>query len=275
MDNDSIFGRYTDKEEGNKSPTLTCRVSKETKKLFEAHAKSKFGNVSNGLREILFDYMSQYPFRRQILNVGEINIFVPVFNDDGAIYLPYDFHVDLFDFLPHDLEDINDVFVSDYHVESYVGVDSSDYPVGDIYHDVAHWIDKESDYNLDEGVIIGCNINNYLDKNIDGMYRGIEEIDNFHRGLSIFKFEEKYYYIILDFEINRRDEVIMPTPPYLVSNEEAYKMAIECDNIELANFIDNLNEGISNIEKDKQGLINKKEYHLHQIKKIDEKLSKL
>lgn len=64
MSKKSIFGRFIEMEGGG-TTTLCCRISEETKKIFETHAKSKYGDVNTGLKKILFSYMSQYPFRRQ------------------------------------------------------------------------------------------------------------------------------------------------------------------------------------------------------------------
>ena len=278
--NISIFGRFKNNEDG-KTSSLSCRVSKETRDLFKAHAESKFGDVSTGLKEILFDYMSQYPFKRQTFIGVEFNIFVPIFKErDDYDFLPFDVESVYSDiYVPEwkDVGNLNEIIysVNDYREFNPPNDWDHEFEI-DKYEELVHWLRKDSNFTIEDGIIIHGNLNNVLDKKIDGTYKAIKESDNFHEGLVIFEFEEKYHYIIFRFEvIKNKGYIDFTTYASLVSNEEAYEKAIESDNIELANFIDNLNEGTSNIEKNKQALINKKEYLINQIKEIDEKLSKL
>ena len=126
----------------------------------------------------------------------------------------------------------------------------------EIYDDMNQWINKHSSFNLDEGIVICGFLNNYLDKNINGIYRANEESDNYHEGLFIFEFEEKYYYIIFSFKADDDGYGVYPFSFYgwLASKKNAYKKAFECGNFELANLIDDLNEGTFHIEKDKKNI---------------------
>ena len=275
MSKESIFERFTEKE-GEETTTLSCRVTKETRKIFEAHAKSKYGSVTTGLKRILFDYMSQYPFRRQIVNIP-VNIFIPLLEmkDNEMRMLPTDTRY--YEIVPLYFE-----YASEYSIDfNSINCIVSDYREftpstefeEDTYYDFDGWLYKKFGYNLGDGLVVSGFLNNYLDKYIDGVYKDNEFMDNSHEGLFIFEFEEEYYYICFRFTLEDKydDDVYA----HLVSNEEAYKMAIECDNIELAKFIDSLNEGTSNIDGNIKLLEDKKKSLQHQIEEIDDKLSKL
>ena len=169
---------------------------------------------------------------------------------------------------PNDI--MQHVFVNDY-------IDfNSTYDIEkEIYDDMNQWINKHFSFNLNDGIVIGGFLNN-LDKNINGIYRANEESDNYHEGLFIFEFEEKYYYIIFSFKADDKGYGAYPFSFYgwLVSKEKAYKKAFKRDNFELANLIDDLNEGTFPIDKDKKTLEDKRERLIHQLKEIDAKLSK-
>ena len=272
MSKESIFGRFTDKK-GGKTASLCCRVSEETRKLFEAHAKAKYGDMATGLKEILFDYMSQYPFRRQTFFI-DVNIFVPIFkNDNYKGKLPYDMNIDLFSFPPKDFDDIGNVLVLDS--KDYTDWKSDSF-LRDTYDDVNYWIEQETDYSLDDGVVISGFLNNYLDTQVDGLYRAFpnyENTDNAHRGLFIFELMGVYCYIVFEFSIDEFNNVHV----FLVesiSDVSASNLAIECGNIELLNFIDSLHKGTSDIEIANEVLLKEREELLKQIAKINWKLYK-
>ena len=275
MSKESIFGEFKDKE-GGKTASLSCRVSEETRKLFEAHAKLNYGDMATGLKLILFDYMSRYAFRRQIVNIP-VNIFIPLveMEDNEGRMLPCDTRIKIITNFEWTIEHCSNLNSTNCSVTDYRGFTPSNEYEKDEYDKLSHWLHKESDYTLDDGIIITEFLNNYLDKNIDGIYRCIDNLENYHKGLFIFEFEGEYYYITTFFGAWDEPELSDTPACYLISNEEAYEKAFECGNFELAKFIDSLNEGTSNIEKDKEALEDKKEKLIHQLKEIDEKLTKL
>ena len=269
-----IFGRF---EDDKKEKTLSFRVSKETHDLFETHAKSQYGDVSNALKEIFLDYMSSFAFRRQSFN-KIIRIFVPLFADEDDVdspFLPFDdFHI--MGFLNPDridMLDLNTIKIPNQFVRDYRNYDISNEMREDEYNDLSHWIHKSSHYDLEDGIVIDWVPNNYLDKNIDGIYGEYEKDKTNHLGLLIFEWDGEYYYILVPFHVDDSYNIKLLSP-YMVSNEVAFKNAMDCGNLELAKYIDSFNEGTSNIEHDKQLLRDKRENLLHQLDEIDEKLSR-
>ena len=143
-----IFGKYVDNE---KETTMSFRVSKETKELFETHANAIYGGTSNGLKEIFLDYMSQYAFRRQSLKEF-VRIFVPFCENEEDLekhgFLPYiDYVSPHWDFeYPKSLEDVRNVIVPPRAIKDVRGWDLSKELIKDSYDDLKHWIYKDSSY---------------------------------------------------------------------------------------------------------------------------------
>ena len=279
MDKHYIFGKFQDNE---KERTMSFRVSKETKDLFETHANAIYGGVSNALKEIFLDYMSQYAFKRQTLN-QYVRIFIPFCKDEEDFvkhgFLPYiDYISPNWDDYPKDLVDVNNVVIPPHRIYDVGNWDLSNEFLRDNYEDLNHWIHKESSYELEDGLVIVFPVNNQLDKNVNGIYcwDEDEEMISSHKGLFIVEFGGMVYYIRYAFEF-KQDKMFYPVElkyPMLISNREAFSDAMDCDNIELAKLIDSFNEGTSNIEHDKQLLLEKRENLIHQLDEINVKLSK-
>lgn len=275
-----IFGKYVDNE---KETTMSFRVSKETKELFETHANAIYGGTSNGLKEIFLDYMSQYAFRRQSLKEF-VRIFVPFCENEEDLekhgFLPYiDYVSPHWDFeYPKDLEDVRNVVVPPRAIKDVRGWDLSKELIKDSYDDLKHWIYKESSYQLEDGFVIEFPVNNQLDMDVDGIYRlgDEDELISSHGGIFIVEYEGFVYYICYAFEFNEDKSYYPVDFKYLrlVSNEEAFFHAMDCGNLELAKLIDSFNEGTSNIEHDKQLLMEKRDNLLNQVREINDKISK-
>ena len=274
-----IFGKYVDNE---KESTMSFRVSKETKKLFETHANAKFGGTSNGLKEIFLDYMSQHAFRRQSLKEF-VRIFVPRCESEEDLekhgFLPYvDYVSPHWEFeYPKDLLDVKNVIVPPHAIKDVRDWDLDNEMIRDEYDELEGWIHKKSSYELEEGYVIEFPVNNQLDVNVEGIYCVSNDEDMFssHCGLFIVEVDGMVYYIHYPFVFDS-EKTFYPVDlvsPTLHTNEEAYKHAMDCGNLELAKLIDSFNEGTSNIEHDKQMMLEKRENLLNQVREIDEKLS--
>ena len=265
--------------------------------MFKPYAEAKHGKVANALKQIFLDYMSEIVVRRQIFKIG-VYLFVPIFNQrkktlisNTNYNIPDNLQLKPFNISSSiNLLDMTNIMVSENNIIDYRNfktVDEyNDNELTDdeyeklsedtqVYNDLSKQFSHDSDFNLKDGVIIKCPLNNFLDRYVNGLYNWTLNNEEGHEGLIIFEFEEKYFYIIISFKtdlyLDSPDSVI----PRLVSNKEAHEKAMDCNNIELAKFIDNFNKGLSNIEKDKTMLLDKKEKLLQQINEIDEKLAKL
>ena len=269
--------------DNEKETTMSFRVSKETKKLFETHANTKFGGTSNGLKEIFLDYMSCYAFRRQSLKEF-VRIFVPRCESEDDLekhnFLPHeDYGIHHYDFeFPKDLLDVHNVVVPPQAIKDVRDWDLSKELILDAYNDLKHFVYKNSSYQIEDGFIIEFPVNNQLDKNINGIYGSNDEEYSVssHEGMFIVEYEGMIYYIVyfFDFESDKSFYPVELQYPRLVSNRDAFQYAMDCGNLELAKLIDSFNEGTSNIEHDKQLLREKRENLLHQLDEIDVKLSK-
>ena len=275
-----IFGKFQDNE---KETTMSFRVSKETKDLFETHANAIYGGTSNALKEIFLDYMSQYAFRRQTLKEF-VRIFVPRCENEEEFekhgFLPFvDYVSPHWDFeYPKDLLDVKNVIVPPHAVKDVRDWDLDNVMVRDEFDELEGWIHKKSSYELEDGYVIEFPVNNQLDVNVEGIYcfRDDNDLISSHRGLFILDVGDMVYYIHYPF-VFQEDKSFYPVEmvsPILISNKEAYDYAMDCGNLELAKLIDSFNEGTSNIEHDKQLLMDKRENLIHQIDEIDDKLSK-
>lgn len=270
-----IFGKF---EDDKKEKTLSFRVSHETHDLFEKHANTKFGNTSNALKEIFLNYLSNYAFRRQTLN-AYIRIFVPRIVDDviPKDNLPIDNPNPFFsEEVYEDLLDLNSVIVSPMHIQDVKNMDLSLPHVKDEYDELNGWLIKESNYNIEDGFFVTLPLNNHLDKNMDGIYHVEGLDDSQHCGLNIVNYEGCFYYILYFFEVIDVESFypLHIQHMFLIPNEEAFKSAIGSDNIELCKLIDSFHEGTSNIDDNKQLMLEKRENLLHQIEEIDDILSK-
>ena len=277
MEHKYLFGKFRDK---GKDKTLSFRVSKETHDLFKKHADYNFGDVAKGLKEIFIDYMSQHAFRRQTLT-HNVKMFIPKCDEDdfkNQIYLPCDSYNVGITNIPFDLLDLENVIIDSHVIRDYSKLDLSIWSNKDSYEDDSGWVSKTSSYNIDDGFIVEFSINNQLDRDKNGVYCINDEKDeenNTHEGLVIINYEDVVYYVDFLFTIDLDDvSPINLISPQLITNEEAFERAWECGNLELAKLIDGFKEGISNIEHDKQLLLEKRENLILQVEEIDDKLSK-
>ena len=278
MENFYLFGKFRDDK---KEKTMSFRVSKETHKLFETHAKYTYGDVSNGLKEIFIDYMSRHAFRRQSLT-STIKIFIPKCENEEEFenhsHLPT-MEFELIGIVPpSNLVDIGNVIVDSDWIKDYNTLDLSKWYIKDSYEDDSGWISKNSVYNIDEGFVVEFPLNNHLDWNRKGVYcindENLKE-DDVHSGLVIVDYEDIVYYVEFIFSIYREKSYpIKVFITHLLTNKDAFERALDCGNLELAKVIDSFNEGTSNIEHDKQMLLDKRENLINQIREIDDKLSK-
>ena len=283
--------------DNGKEKTLAFRVSKETYDLFKPHAEAKYGTVADGLKRIFLRYMSQYAFKRQLFK-KVVYLFVPIFAKEKEILisdknfvLPDSLRMEPFTISSRvNLFDINNIIISKEGIKDFRNFKTLNeyndneltddeyerlFDTNEVYKRMCKQFSYESDFTLNDGVIVECPLNNLLDRYVNGIYNWTINNNYGHEGLIIFEFEEKYYYVVFCFETKYYPVTQKFFNSRLVSNEEAYEKAMECGNIELAKFIDNFNKGLSNIEKNKTMLLDKKEKLLQQINEIDEKLTKL
>lgn len=271
------FGKFRD---NSKEETMSFRISKETKDLFKTHAEKHYGGTANALKEIFLEYMSQYAFKRQTINKF-VNIWIPRCDseedfhkypllperEDMGVLIP-----------PSQLDDLNNVIVESQYIDDVRGWDLDNEFVKTNYDDLDGWITKDSLYRLEDGIVITTPLNNQLDSYNEGIYGRIDFGDDTssHHGISIVEFEGVVYYVIYTFEINPNENLypVKMFSPLLVTNRDAFDYAMDCGNRDLAVLIDSFNDGTSNIEDDKQLLLDKRENLLHQLDEIDDKLSK-
>ena len=277
MENRYLFGKY---EDDKKEKTMSFRVSKETSDLFERYSKSNYGDISKGLKEIFLDFLSQRAFRRQSLTKN-VRMFVPKCKDEEEFEkhsdIPFnDFNVGSVP-IPFDLMDLENVIVGERGIWDYTKLDLSNWINEQNYNDDSGWVSKKG-YNICDGFVIEFPLNNQLDNEKHGIYcinDDRDEENNAHSGIAIVNYEDVVYYISFIFTIeSKRTYPIDVSYPMLMTNEEAFEYAWECGNLELAKLIDGFNEGTSNIEHDKQMLLEKRENLIQQIGEIDDKLSK-
>lgn len=267
---ENLFGKY---EDNGKEKTMSFRVSKETQRIFDIHAKKFYGDRGEGLKKIFLDYMSQYAFKRQSLTYL-YGVYIPkkekqikykndilCYRDEGGG-----------NFLSN-LDDIKNVIVDKgiWELKHYAESTAyyEDNPKGDL--EKYYW-DCE-DIDLDDFIYIKFELNNQLDEAADGIYSIAPEKDaaNIHQGLIIVPYLDDVYYVTFSFSV---ESGYVSSPTFcLISNSEAYSEAIRCDNLDLAKMIDAFNDGTSNIEKNKEFLKEKRESLIQQIKEIDNLLS--
>ena len=271
------FGKFRD---DNGDATMSFRISKETKELFKTHAEKRYGGTANALKEIFLEYMSRYAFRRQTIDYF-VRIWIPRCESEEDFHkyqlLPVDSDYGSL-IPPTKLDDLNNVIVESHNIEDVRTWDLEDDFVKSNYDDLNGWIEKKSMYCLDDGIVITIPLNNQLDSDNEGIYGGVGFENNlsYHHGISIVEFEGVVYYVLYSFQINP-NTTIYPVEIFsalLVTNRDAFNYAVDCGNMDLAVLIDTFNEDTSNIEDDKQLLLDKRENLLHQLDEIDEKLSK-
>ena len=72
-----IFGELADDK---KDANLSLRVSQETRNYFEQHAKSKYGDNTTALKDILLRYMETIAYKRGTINHNQTYIILPKIN---------------------------------------------------------------------------------------------------------------------------------------------------------------------------------------------------
>lgn len=265
----NFFGEYWD--DGVKSETICFRVSKDAKNYFVNHANGRYGNTQKAMEKIFKDYMESIVYKRG--KVGEISvILIPKFNskeelnnityhdiiefDDDGWYWKHlgDFSIRLEDNL------FKDVIVESFYVSK--GISDADKEYFNDYFDF-----EKMGITIDDYIAIPFYFNNYLDLFKDGVYKS--KSGDGHEGLVISKYNGIDFYIYFKF-YNRN-------PPYitLISNEEAYRISVDVDNIPLANIIASFNENVNSVENNVNALKSRKKDLVEQIKSIDIQLKKL
>lgn len=266
-----IFGELNDDK---KDANLSLRVSKETRNLFEQHAKSKYGDNTTALKDILLRYMETIAYKRGTINNNAMYIIVPkikkmenIVRDYQTQYVIHDTKRPLEYFPPNELEYI----VSPFDIYDY----AKDYFRYDEYGPLQLASQAASEgYGADNFIYIYFDLNNLLDTFNDGVYSIGPNNKNAHMGFIMFEFEGVLYHVVLTYVLD--DDGIMDYGiAELKYGSEAYKIAKHKDNLELAKFIDRYNPDTSNIEQDLTALKNKREDLERQIQEINAQIKKL
>ncbi len=264
--NPKLFGEFKDLK---KDDTITFRLSSTAKEYFKQHAESHYGSTQKAMDEIFKRYMETITFKRDVVN-RNATIFLPKVNNIKELEREYGTPLTVYDFdensfvNPKEETNINDNIIFD-----------NASPINNIseymQEEYKNFLIHEGDYTpIENYVIVTFNLNNYLDEFIDGVYCNGDI--KFHSGLVICIYNDIPYFIYFRFgEEAYRSEIYVK----LVSNSEAYNLAMNTSNIELAGIIDRFNDGISNIEKDKSKLLLKKKNLEKQIREIDTQLKNL
>ena len=269
-----IFGELADNK---KDANLSLRVSKETRNYFEQHAKSKYGDNATALKDILLRYIETITYKRGTINHNQVYIILPKIAKMENIKRDYITHATIhkikidYGIKPHeefiDLKNsVTPVNVYDY---------SKDY---DHYDELSNQVLRGQAYNIgfdeNEFIVIYFYLNNHLDTFNNGCYSIGSNNKNGHMGFIMFEFEDVLYHVILTYVLDD-DGVMNHGNAEIKYGSEAYKMAKNKDNLELAKFIDSYNPNTSNIEQDLAALKNKKEDLERQIHEINAQIKQL
>lgn len=282
MDNEQtnkIFGPIKDNK---KDVVLSCRISKEIDKIFKEHVDSLNENIKDNkkkdkatvLKEIFLNYIENMCYKRGTINYKPVYIFLPKIKNTE------NFHQDYGDpFIIHEydaespttdpLTDLTTLFDSVHPVGIY-DYAKDYYSYDEIEKQI---LIRRSEFKPEETLVVSFYLNNQLDRLKNGYYSEGLKDKNMHEGFLIFEYEDFTYNIKYKYLLeNDKAEYKIAN---LITNEEAYERAKFCNNIELAQIIDNYAKGLSNIENDIRILKSKRDYHQKQIKDINKQIKKL
>lgn len=264
--NHGLFGEFKDLK---KDDTITFRLSSTAKEYFKKHAESYYGSTQKAMDEVFKRYMETITFKRGVVN-RTATIFIPKVDNISELEIDYGNPMTVYNLDENTSEDIkeennisdNVIFNNTTNIDDISTYTQSEYK---------NFLIHEGDYTpIEDYIIATFNLNNYLDVFTNGVYCSGDI--GFHEGLVICIHNNIPYCIYFRFgEEAYRSEISVT----LMSNKKAYELAMNANNINLAEVIDRFNDGISNIEKDKTKLLLKKENLEKQIKKIDEQLKNL
>ena len=269
-----IFGELADDK---KDANLSLRVSKETRNYFEQHAKSKYGDNATALKDILLRYMETIAYKRGTINHKQTYIILPKIDimenierdyttqatihkiDIDSNFNPYGSLIDLYHSVtPVDVYDYSKDYKS-YDELSNQQLKSQAYTIG---------------YGEDDFIVVYFYLNNHLDIFNNGSYSIGPNNKNGHMGFLMFDFEDVLYHIILNYVIDDNGTLTNGIAE-IIYGSEAYKLAKNKNNMELARFIDKYNPNTSNIEQDIAALKSKKEDLQQQIQEINAQIKQL
>ena len=261
-----IFGKINDEK---KEKILSFRVSKKMHSYFETHAKEAYGDTTTGLKEIMFQYMENITYKRGTIYNNPMFIILPkedIINEQAKIrdtkneppFNPCEEY--------NKINDITKVKIYD-HIESYI---LENRPL-DSEEDIR---DIVRAYSKDGYIIAHFYLNNYLDKFNKGIYSLDSNHQNAHRGFIMFECDNQIYNIVLTYELDENG-LLKSGKANIISNSDAYNLAKEKDNIQLAKIIDKYNHESTNIEQNIDDLKNKKKELERQLKEVNRQIKML
>ena len=266
-----IFGELNDNK---KDANLSLRVSKETRNLFEQHAKGKYGDNATALKDILLRYMEGLSYKRGTINNNQMYMILPKIKSMNNIERDYKTISTIYDtginseYNPTNelMSIVSPVDVYDYG-NDYNSFDEAENQI--LFHEAAAMGYGENDF-----IVVFFYLNNLLDIFNDGIYSIGQNNPNGHMGFIMFEYEDVVYHMILTYVLD--DDGVMDIGKAEIKyGSEAYKFAKNKDNLELAKFIDSYNPNTSNIEQDITALKNKREDLKRQIQEINAQIKKL
>ena len=266
-----IFGELNDNK---KDANLSLRVSKETRNLFEQHAKGKYGDNATALKDIMLRYMETIAYKRGTINNNQMYMILPKIKSMNNIERDYKTISTIYDtginseYNPTNelMSIVSPVDVYDYG-NDYNSFDEAENQI--LFHEAAAMGYGENDF-----IVVFFYLNNLLDIFNDGIYSIGQNNPNGHMGFIMFEYEDVVYHMILTYVLD--DDGVMDIGKAEIKyGSEAYKFAKNKDNLELAKFIDSYNPNTSNIEQDITALKNKREDLKRQIQEINAQIKKL
>ena len=226
-----------------KSDTICFRVSKNIKKQFVAHANGKYGSSQKAMEKIFKDYMETVIYKRGKVN-GVTALEIPKFDSKD------------------NLEEIKNSNIKIKKI-NLVNFGENNFKINDnISKDVI-----VKSFSSDDSIIVPFFFNNYLDNFIDGVYSSVG--DEYHSGLVMSYYNGIDFYILFKFSNLKQLDYFS-----LISKKQAYELALNVDNKELAEIIIKFND--DNIELDNINYLKSKKIQLeNELSVINEKLKKM
>lgn len=264
--NPKLFGEFKDLK---KDDTITFRLSSTAKEYFKQHAESYYGSMQKAMDEVFKEYMEKITFKRGVVNRNAI-IFLPKVNSLEELERDYGNLLTVYELEENTIGEIKES-TDIYNNIVFDNASSLDTSSTYMQEEYKSFLIHEGDYTpIDDYLISSFDLNNYLDTFTNGVYCSGDI--KFHAGLVICIYNDIPYFLYFGFsEEIYRSEIFVK----LISNEEAYTLAMHAENSELGEVIDGFNNGISNIEKDKSKLLHKKLKLEEQIREIDLQLKNL
>lgn len=269
-----IFGELID---NGKDANLSLRVSKETRNYFEQHAKSKYGDNATALKDILLRYMEKIAYKRGTINYNQTCIILPKIDKMENIKRDYITKAHIYEVK---IDDNLNPAESFFHLEdSVTPVDIYDYGNDyESYDEISNQALMHQaaaiGYGKDQFIVVYFYLNNHLDMFYNGCYSLSPHNKNEHAGFLMFEFEDVIYHIVLNYVIDDNG-ILTDGDAEIIYGSDAYNMAKNRGNMELAKFIDKYNPNTSNIEQDIVALKSKKEDLKQQIHEIDAQIKQL